>query len=79
MWNNQKQPDPPSEPDLPVHGGDQSEEHVEGEAGQEHPRHLVVVVMTMMMLRRRIVLMKKITIITIIREPVKNVLADFVR
>ena len=50
------QPDPPCEPDLPVHGRDQSEEHVEREAGQEDPRHLVVVVMMMMMMmmmRRR--------------------------
>ena len=64
-----------------MHGGDQSEEHVEGEAGQEHPRHLVVVVMMMMMImmmmrrmrmrmrrRRRMmmIMMKKITVITII-------------
>ena len=71
MWNDQKQPDPPGEPDLPVHGGDQGEEHVEGEAGQEHPRHLVVVVM---MMRRRMMMMMmmmrrrrmKITVITII-------------
>ena len=40
-----------------MHGGDQGEEHVEGEAGQEHPRYLVVVVMIMMMVMMMMMMM----------------------